>query len=291
MKLRQDEAKQGPIEHAATERDRLRRKQQWRVRIRRGGEEPIRDASDAALVTDPSDSRVGPLFVLERVGKAYGSGDLVLHALRDVSLEVRDGEMLALLGASGSGKSTLLNLLGGLDVPTEGRVLYRGRDLAQAGEPARTAYRRHDVGFVFQLYNLMPSLTARENVALVTEVAREPMPPEEALELVGLGQRMDHFPGQLSGGEQQRVAIARAIAKRPTVLLCDEPTGALDTTTGIAVLEAIANVQRRLAATVVMITHNASLAEMADRVVRLSDGRVVESFACAHKREPKDLRW
>ena len=196
-----------------------------------------------------------------------------------------------LLGASGSGKSTLLNNLGGLDVPSTGSLTYQGRDLAGADEDALTEFRRHSVGFVFQFYNLIPSLTGRENVALITDIARDPMPPEEALALVDLADRMDHFPSQMSGGEQQRVAIARAIAKRPEVLLCDEPTGALDVKTGITVLEAIEHVNRTMGTLTVIITHNAALAEMADRVIHLSDGRIVEIQKNAQRRPARSLVW
>ena len=196
-----------------------------------------------------------------------------------------------LLGASGSGKSTLLNNLGGLDVPSSGSLTYQGRDLARADEDTLTEFRRHSVGFVFQFYNLIPSLTGRENVALITDIARDPMPPEEALALVDLADRMDHFPSQMSGGEQQRVAIARAIAKRPEVLLCDEPTGALDVKTGITVLEAIEHVNRTLGTLTVIITHNAALAEMADRVIHLSDGRIVEIQKNAQRRPARSLVW
>jgi putative ABC transport system ATP-binding protein len=196
-----------------------------------------------------------------------------------------------LLGASGSGKSTLLNILGGLDVPTSGTVWFRDHDLTAADDAGLTRYRREHVGFVFQFYNLIPSLTARENVALVTEIARDPMRPEEALALVGLGDRLDHFPAQLSGGEQQRVAIARAVAKRPDVLLCDEPTGALDSTTGRLVLDVLDRVNREFGTTTAVITHNAPIALMADRVVRIADGRIVEEHRNAVKLSPRDLEW
>jgi putative ABC transport system ATP-binding protein len=218
-------------------------------------------------------------------------GEVNVHALRGVDLDLHSGELVVLLGPSGSGKSTLLNILGGLDVPTGGHVLYRGRDLVHATEAELTLYRRIHVGFVFQFYNLIPSLTARENVALVTEIVPSPMAPEEALGLVGLGERLDHFPAQLSGGEQQRVAIARAIAKRPAVLLCDEPTGALDFTTGVLVLEALAHVNRELHTTTALITHNAAIAGMADRVIRLSDGRIVATLVNREKRSPRELEW
>jgi putative ABC transport system ATP-binding protein len=214
-----------------------------------------------------------------------------VHALRGVDLDLGESEFVVLLGPSGCGKSTLLNILGGLDVPSGGRVVYRGRDLTAADEAELTAYRRHHVGFVFQFYNLIPSLTARENVALVTEISEAPMAPEEALELVGLGHRLDHFPAQLSGGEQQRVAIARAIAKRPDVLLCDEPTGALDISTGVVVLEAIERVNRELGTCTAVITHNAAIAGMADRVIRLSDGHVAAVERNPSKVSPRELSW
>ncbi|HEY0633956.1 MAG TPA: ABC transporter ATP-binding protein, partial [Gammaproteobacteria bacterium] len=213
------------------------------------------------------------------------------QALRGIDLELFRGELVVLLGPSGSGKSTLLNILGGLDVPSSGNVRYQEHDLSVYNDAALTRYRREHVGFVFQFYNLIPSLTARENVALVTEIARKPLSPEEALRIVGLGERLDHFPAQLSGGEQQRVAIARAIAKRPEVLLCDEPTGALDVTTGIVVLEAISRVNRELGTTTVVITHNADIASIADRVVHISDGRVARIERNLHKREPRELHW
>jgi putative ABC transport system ATP-binding protein len=232
-----------------------------------------------------------PVFAARDVTKVYQMGDVTVEALRGVDFDLLDGELVVLLGPSGSGKSTLLNILGGLDVPTAGRVVYRDRDLTAAGEAALTQYRRDHVGFVFQFYNLIPSLTARENVALVTEIVEEPMRPEEALALVGLQHRLDHFPAQLSGGEQQRVAIARAIAKRPEVLLCDEPTGALDITTGRVVLEAIETVNRELGTSTVVITHNAAIAGMADRVVRLADGRVVRIEQNARKTAVEALQW
>jgi putative ABC transport system ATP-binding protein len=212
-------------------------------------------------------------------------------ALNGVDLDLFEGELVVLLGASGSGKSTLLNILGGLDVPTEGTLTYRGVDLTEADERALTRYRRHAVGFIFQFYNLIPSLTAYENVALITDIASDPMPPEAALAMVGLEDRMDHFPSQLSGGQQQRVAIARAIAKRPEVLLCDEPTGALDVKTGITVLEAIERVNRDLGTLAVLITHNAAIAEMADRVIHLSDGRITEIHKNRERRPVQTLSW
>jgi putative ABC transport system ATP-binding protein len=232
-----------------------------------------------------------PVFQARGITKIYDMGEVQVHALRGVDLELYEGELVVLLGPSGSGKSTLLNILGGLDTPTGGHVVYRGRDLHAAGEAELTAYRRRYVGFVFQFYNLIPSLTARENVALVTEIARQPLAPEEALRLVDLSHRLDHFPAQLSGGEQQRVAIARAIAKRPDVLLCDEPTGALDLKTGILVLEAIARVNRELGTTTVVITHNGDIARMADRVIHLSDGRISGVELNPDKKSPAELSW
>ncbi len=218
-------------------------------------------------------------------------GEVEVRALAGVDLDLVQGELLVLLGASGSGKSTLLNILGGLDVPTSGEVVYRDHVLSGADERSLTAYRREHVGFVFQFYNLIPSLTARENVALVTEIATDPMTPEEALGLVGLTTRLDHFPSQLSGGEQQRVAIARAIAKRPDVLLCDEPTGALDSATGSLVLEAIDRINRELGTTTAVITHNAGVAAMADRVVTLADGRVTSIRENTTRVSPRELQW
>ncbi len=218
-------------------------------------------------------------------------GEVRVHALRGVDLDLFGGEMMVLLGPSGSGKSTLLNILGGLDRASGGTVMYRDLDITAAGDKALTQYRRSHVGFVFQFYNLIPSLTALENVAAVTEIADKPMRPEEALELVGLGDRMHHFPSQLSGGQQQRVAIARAIAKRPSVLLCDEPTGALDSETGIVVLEAIDRVNRELGAATAVITHNADIAGMADRVVHMSNGHVSSIDINKARRNPRDLHW
>ncbi|MBN2191599.1 MAG: ABC transporter ATP-binding protein [Polyangiaceae bacterium] len=218
-------------------------------------------------------------------------GEVEVPALRGVDFVLGEGEFVVLLGASGSGKSTLLNLLGGLDVPTDGWLAYRGRELTHLGEAGLTAYRRHHVGFVFQFYNLIPSLTALENVALVTEIAEDPLSPAEALELVGLGPRRDHFPSQLSGGEQQRVAIARAIAKRPDVLLCDEPTGALDFQTGVLVLEVIERVNAELGTTTAVITHNAPVARIADRVVMLADGLVHGVEANATRVPASELTW
>jgi putative ABC transport system ATP-binding protein len=231
------------------------------------------------------------LFRARSLTKIYPSGEVEVRALDGIDLDLFEGELVVLLGPSGSGKSTLLNILGGLDVPTEGLLTYRGGDLTQANEKTLTQYRRNTVGFIFQFYNLIPSLTARENVALITEISRDPMLPEDALALVGLGDRMDHFPSQMSGGEQQRVAISRAIAKRPEILLCDEPTGALDVKTGIAVLEAIEQVNRELGTLVVIITHNAVIAEMADRVINLSDGRITGIRSNPEHRPIRSLAW
>ena len=237
-----------------------------------------------------SDARE-PVFLARDITKVYHMGEVDVHALRGVSLELHQSEFLVLLGPSGSGKSTLLNILGGLDVPTSGTVIYRGQNLTTADERDLTMYRRRHVGFVFQFYNLIPSLTARENVALVTDIVERPMAPEEALELVNLGHRLDHFPSQLSGGEQQRVAIARAVAKRPDVLLCDEPTGALDIATGVLVLEAIDQVNRELGTTTAVITHNAAVSAMADRVVSLADGRIASERRNDQKVRASELHW
>jgi putative ABC transport system ATP-binding protein len=231
------------------------------------------------------------VFRARGITKVYRLGEVEVHALRGIDLDLYKGEFVVLLGPSGSDKSTLLNILGGLDVPTAGTVRDRDHDLTAAGDAALTHYRREHVGFVFQFYNLIPSLTARENVALITEIARAPMAPEDALELVGLAHRLDHFPAQLSGGEQQRVAIARAIAKRPDVLLCDEPTGALDVRTGVVVLGAIERVNRELGTTTAVITHNAVIASMADRVISLSDGRVSGERRNDRKDAARDLVW
>ncbi|HEY0971609.1 MAG TPA: ABC transporter ATP-binding protein [Gemmatimonadales bacterium] len=232
-----------------------------------------------------------PVFVARGVTKVYHMGDVEVHALRGVDFELYEGELLVLLGASGSGKSTLLNILGGLDTPTAGDVRFRDHDLARATADDLTRYRREHVGFVFQFYNLIPSLTARENVALVTDIADDPMPPEEALSLVGLGGRLDHFPAQLSGGEQQRVAIARAIAKRPDVLLCDEPTGALDAETGRLVLQVIDRVNRELGTATAVITHNAPIAAMADRVLRMTSGHITEEARNTLRKRPEEITW
>lgn len=232
-----------------------------------------------------------PVFRARGLGKTYGSGAVQVQALRDVDLEVRDGEFIVLLGASGSGKSTLLNILGGLDVPTAGELWFRGESLTDADETKLTTFRREHVGFVFQFYNLIPSLTVRENVALVTDIAADPMPIDDAVDRVGLTPRADHFPAQLSGGEQQRVAIARAIAKRPDVLLCDEPTGALDATTGRLVLEVIERIHREIGTTVIVITHNAGIAGMAHRVLHLADGRIQRIETNTRRASASELSW
>ncbi len=231
------------------------------------------------------------VFEARGLTKIYDTGQVAVHALRGLDLEFYAGELVVLLGASGSGKSTLLNILGGLDAATSGYVRYHDHDLVQATDRELTEFRREHVGFVFQFYNLIPSLTARENVAIVTEISENPMTPDEALGLVGLAERLDHFPAQLSGGEQQRVAIARAIAKNPEVLLCDEPTGALDSQTGIIVLQAIERVNRELGTTTVLITHNAAISAMADRVIYLSDGTISHIDFNETKVDPIELAW
>ena len=231
------------------------------------------------------------VFSARDLAKVYRSGEVEVHALRDVNLEIRRGEFVVLLGASGSGKSTLLNILGGLDLPSSGEVRFADHALTGASDSELTSYRREHVGFVFQFYNLIPSLTVRENLALVTDIATNPMPVDEAIELVGLTPRRDHFPAQLSGGEQQRVAIARAIVKRPDVLLCDEPTGALDYITGKLVLEVIAKINVELGTTAIVITHNAAIAGMADRVIYLGDGRIQKIEINTHKVSPSELSW
>lgn len=237
----------------------------------------------------PPDQRA--LFNIQNVTKIYRSGELEVHALRGVNLELYEGEFVVLLGPSGSGKSTLLNILGGLDSPTGGRVLYRGVNLGALDERGRTAYRRDTIGYVFQFYNLISSLTARENVALVTEIVANPISPESALDMVDLSDRIDHFPAQLSGGEQQRVSVARAIAKRPAILLCDEPTGALDSSTGIVVLEAIQKVSEKLNTTTVLITHNSVIADLADRVVSFADGLIADIRINERRRAASELSW
>lgn len=244
---------------------------------------PSNGSSDSALLT--------PVFSARNVRKVYHMGEVDVEALRGVDIDLFGGEFVVLLGPSGSGKSTLLNILGGLDRASSGQISYSGRDLANASEKDLTRYRRDFVGFVFQFYNLIPSLTARENVAVVTEIARDPMKPEEALDLVGLHDRLDHFPSQLSGGQQQRVAIARAIAKRPAVLLCDEPTGALDSETGILVLEALVRINQELGTTTAVITHNMDIAGIADRVIHLSNGHISGIEHNAAKKQPRELHW
>ena len=231
------------------------------------------------------------VFSVKSLTKIYDMGEIQVNALRGVDMELYEGEMVVLLGPSGSGKSTLLNILGGLDTATAGEVSYRGKDLTKATEQELTEYRRYHIGFVFQFYNLIPSLTALENVAVVTEISRNPMLPEDALSLVGLLDRKDHFPSQLSGGEQQRVAIARAIAKNPEVLLCDEPTGALDFKTGVLVLEALERVNRELGTATVIITHNADIASMADRIISLRNGLIADITINTIKKKPGELRW
>ena len=230
-------------------------------------------------------------YVICGLTKVYGTGPLAVTALGGIDLDIAEGEMLVLLGPSGSGKSTLVNIIGGLDVPTSGSIRVNGMELTALDDAALTAYRRETVGFVFQFYNLIPSLTARENVALITDIALDPLAPDEALALVGLADRAGHFPAQLSGGEQQRVAVARAIAKRPAVLLCDEPTGALDSTTGVVVLETIERVNAELDTTTVLITHNVAIAAMAERVVALADGRVVDIRTNAERQPAAQIRW
>jgi putative ABC transport system ATP-binding protein len=231
------------------------------------------------------------VFLIERLTKFYRSGEVEVQALRGLDLEIFAGEVMVLLGPSGSGKSTLLNIMGGLDNATSGRILFKDTDLTALSDRGLTEYRRRHVGFVFQFYNLIPSLTARENVALVTEISERPMPPEEALALVGLEARMDHFPAQLSGGEQQRVAISRAIAKRPEVLLCDEPTGALDSKTGTRVIEALLAVNEQLGTTTVIITHNASIQKVAHRVVSFADGQIVGVVENSERLAASEVSW
>jgi putative ABC transport system ATP-binding protein len=242
-------------------------------------------------MNDENQNKSEAVFQVHNVSKIYRMGEVEVHALRGVDLDLYAGELVVLLGASGSGKSTLLNILGGLDIPTTGDVQYLDHPLTSANEDELTQYRREHVGFVFQFYNLIPSLTALENVSLVTEIAEHPMDPAAALQLVGLGDRTNHFPAQLSGGEQQRVAIARAIAKKPDVLLCDEPTGALDYSTGKIVLDVLAKVNREMHTTIAVITHNAAIAGMADRVVRMSSGQIVEITKNAQKLSPGELSW
>ena len=264
----------------------------WNLRYIADG---LSGMADSDTVVEGSGDEGAPerevVFDLQGVTKVYRQGLVPVHALRGIDLTLLSGDFVVLLGHSGSGKSTLLNIMGGLDSPTDGKVVYRGREITEFSERELTFYRREHVGFVFQFYNLIPSLTAQENVALVTEVAEDPIEPAAALELVGLGNRVNHFPSQLSGGEQQRVAIARAIAKQPHVLLCDEPTGALDVQTGIDVLEAIEAINRDLGTTTAVITHNAVIAGMAHRVVSLADGRITEVKVNADRVAPMELKW
>ncbi len=238
-----------------------------------------------------SPQKAGAVFRAEQISKVYQMGEVSVPALDSVNLSLYEGEFVVLLGPSGSGKSTLLNILGGLDTPTQGRVLFRDKDISMMSEDELTQFRRQHIGFVFQFYNLIPSLTAGENIALVTDIAGDPMQPVEAMRLVGLAERMEHFPAQLSGGEQQRVAIARAIAKKPDVLLCDEPTGALDFKTGRVVLEAISTVNVSLGTTTVVITHNASIAGMADRVIEMRDGNIVTDRRNRRRQSISELSW
>ena len=232
-----------------------------------------------------------PVFKIQGLTKVYRSADVEVQALRGVDATLSEGELVVMLGPSGSGKSTFLNIIGGLDTASAGSVLFRDRELTRFSERELTLYRRDHVGFVFQFYNLIPSLTAKENVALVTEVSKNPMPPEEALDLVGLKDRMSHFPAQMSGGEQQRVAIARAVAKRPEIMLCDEPTGALDSTTGILVLEALVATNRELGTTTAIITHNAAIGAIGDRILTFSDGRIGSATENPERLSPSEVRW
>ena len=236
-------------------------------------------------------TRLAETFRAERITKVYETGGLRVEALRGVDLTLYEGELVVLLGPSGSGKSTLLNILGGLDLPTSGRLFFKNLELTACSPHDLTMYRRDHVGFVFQFYNLIPSLTARENINLVTEISEDPMSAEEALEMVGLEYRLDHFPSQLSGGEQQRVAIARAIAKRPNVLLCDEPTGALDSNTGVVVLQALERANRELGTTTALITHNAGIKDMSERVIRFADGQIISVDENPEKKAPEELTW
>ncbi|MEO1205479.1 MAG: ABC transporter ATP-binding protein [Pseudomonadota bacterium] len=247
---------------------------------------------EAFTTVAAADRKVGEaIFSARGVTRIYRTGDVEVRALDGVDLDLFERELLVLLGPSGSGKSTFLNILGGLDRPTSGTVMFKGRDLSRLDENGMTKFRREHVGFVFQFYNLIPSLTALENVGLVTEIATAPMKPQDALALVGLGERLHHFPAQLSGGEQQRVAIARAIAKRPEILLCDEPTGALDSKTGILVLQALDNVNQELGTTTAVITHNAAIQDIADRVAFFADGRVINVRSIESRKSPKDISW
>ena len=254
-----------------------------------GKDQTQEEVNETISATHDAESEA--VFLIRGISKVYQMGDVEVHALRSVDLNLYRGELAVLLGPSGSGKSTLLNIIGGLDIPTAGEVIYADHDLTKANDRQLTLYRRDHVGFVFQFYNLIPSLTALENVQLITEIAADPMKPEDALEVVGLKDRMNHFPAQLSGGEQQRVAIARAIAKRPDVLLCDEPTGALDYQTGKIVLEAIELVNRELGTTTAVITHNVSIGQMADRVIHIGSGEILSIDENAVKARPADLVW
>jgi len=255
------------------------------------GRDSVPGAAGLREGAGPSGEDSKTVFQVKGLTKVYGMDGIEVRALRGVDLELTEGELVVLLGPSGSGKSTLLNILGGLDTATDGQVIYQGRDLTRATEKELTEYRRFHVGFVFQFYNLIPSLTALENVSVVTEIAENPMKPEVALGLVGLGDRLHHFPAQLSGGEQQRVAIARAVSKNPKVLLCDEPTGALDSATGVVVLEAIHGINHQLGTTTAVITHNADIARIADRVIYISNGLVSKIAINTEKQEPRDLHW
>lgn len=232
-----------------------------------------------------------PLLSVRGLTKVYDTGAVPVHALRGIDLDIHRGEMSVLLGASGSGKSTLLNILGGLDRPTGGKVMFNGTNIAEYSDRGLTEFRRKHIGFIFQFYNLVPSLTARENVLLVTEIAKDPLSPEEALDMVGLSHRINHFPAELSGGEQQRVAVARAIAKRPEILLCDEPTGALDSKTGVKVLEALSHVNKQLGSTLLIITHNVGIGEIADRVIRLTDGQISKIQHMNRRKQPSEIQW
>ena len=243
------------------------------------------------MTKQPVSATVDPVFHMHEITKVYHMGDVAVHALRGVTLDLLPGEFVVILGPSGSGKSTLLNVLGGLDVPSSGEVHYRDHNLGAANREELTRFRREHVGFVFQFYNLIPSLTALENTALVSEISTNPMDPEECLRMVGLGDRLHHFPAQLSGGEQQRVAIARAVVKRPEVLLCDEPTGALDYATGKLVLEVLARVNRELQTITAVITHNSAIAAMADRVIRISSGKIADVHKNDRRATPGELAW
>ncbi len=227
----------------------------------------------------------------DHIGKNYGTGDIVVHALQDASLHIQAGEILCILGPSGSGKSTLLNIIGGIDTPDTGKIFFRGNDITQYTEEQMTIYRRHSIGFIFQFYNLIPNLTTKENVELATQISPHPLNPQEVLEWVNMAPRSRHFPSQLSGGEQQRVAIARAVAKNPDILLCDEPTGALDYETGKLVLRTLLNVNQKIGKTCVIITHNAAIGQMAHRVIRMRSGKIVEETINEHILKPEEISW